>query len=44
MNNIERILVQDAFTIDVYYNYDVVGDDFNFEVLRELKVESLSSA
>jgi len=40
---IEKVNVVDSRTLEVYFNYDLEEDMFEFKLLSELKVDSLSS-
>lgn len=42
-NNIEKIVILDSRTIDVYYNYDLTENEFEYKLLGDLSVKSLSS-
>lgn len=41
--NIEKINVLDSRTIEVYYNYDLTENEFEFKLLWDLSVKSLTS-
>jgi len=39
----EKVVIIDSKTIEVYYNYDLTSSLYEFKLLSELKVESISS-
>lgn len=40
---IEKIVIIDSKTIEVYYNYDITANVFEYKLLSELKIDSFSS-
>jgi hypothetical protein len=41
---IEKVVVSDARTIELFYNYDIVNSNYDFKVLNELVTEDMYSS